>query len=138
VDSTTNGVSNEITLRRAGVALFSPGYTGQQRLQIWNGTLAYDPGDPEQECFVSRKFLNGQDREFFIGHGSFQDLHWARAAERILNAPLVNMRYARLVTLDGEVFRLTADHNVPALSAYVGQSMELDDLYAVAGLRYMA
>lgn len=71
--ATPISVSNQQYLARMGVALYSPGYTQPQRVQILNGTLGYDPGDPEQYNFQQIYSLSadGSTQDYYVGSGTF-------------------------------------------------------------------
>lgn len=138
LDVTISGVTNLERMRRLGVALYSPGYTNQQRLNILNGTLAYNANDPELGNFQSVWLLG--DIEYFIGGVSLTPTQWTRLQDRIVNAQQhvggPTVRYCRLFDVGGpgEDFRITADNNVPALDAHVGEIMGELDVLALAGL----
>lgn len=138
-DVTISGVTNTERMRRLGVALFSAGYTGQERLQILNGSLAYDPNDPNLNNLNSI-WVNGGGNAFLVGGCSMTTVQWQRLEDRILNNQThlggPTLRYVRLFDIGtpGEDFRLTADHNVPALAPFVGQIVDELDVLALAGL----
>lgn len=137
-DVTTNGVTNTERMRRLGVALYSPGYTNSQRLQILNGTLAYDQNDPEALNF-QEVWLFGSV-EYYVGSFSLTPAQWTRLQDRIVNMIQHvggnTLRYCRLFDTGepGEDFRITAANNVPALDAHVGEIMSEVEVLTLCGL----
>lgn len=133
-----NNATNQEQMRRLGVALYSPGYTNQQRRQIIQGTLAYDANDPEALNFGS-VFLDDQDREILIGKIPLKTGHWNQLSDAIVNLGQhiggATKKYARLVTLDGISFLITSDNNVAKLNDYIGMTLTEEEVYEVVGLR---
>lgn len=135
--------SNLEIQRRLGVAVFSTRkpYTNAQRLAIADGSAGYgsgpgqiDPDDPELENFqiVYSTSADGSTPNYYVGAGAFTDTHWTRIQSRIAFLP-ASLRYARLMTEDGNTFTLRAT-NVNALEQYIGTEQTTEFLVGAAGL----
>lgn len=134
-DLSTGARTNKEWLERWGIAINDETLNGPQALRIANGTDPYNVNHPEALNFTSSIYVNGAAREYYIGSGSLTAGRWAKAMDRLVNAPLNGIRYARFVTLDGGVFRLTADLNVPALEPYIGTILEPSEALVIAGMK---
>ena len=141
--------ANRRICQRWGVAVMEednangqPALTPARRLAIADGTvaladvLAYDSTYSTQ----SRNFQtvyelnNSGTPDYYLGAAGLSDAWWNRIAQRIANAPVTGMRYARLQRVNG-VYVLTPDHNVPALAEYVGTAVRPRQLLTILNLK---
>lgn len=131
---TSGGVANLEMQRRLGVAVYTAGYTNQQRLQIINGTLAYNPNDPNLDNFVRiwSRTPDGSTQDFYLGAGSATDAEWSRIQSRIASVD-VQLRYGRWL-LDEQTGWALAETNVNLLNPYIGQNIEEYDALVICGL----
>jgi hypothetical protein len=127
--------ANRTTIQRLGVAIYSQGYTNAQRLQILNGTLAFDPQDPEALNWQTEYSASddGSTADYYVGSGSLNATEWARIQARIPFAPS-GLKYARLAMNGLDQFEL-AETNVGALQQFVGSALTEADLIAASGLK---
>lgn len=119
--------------------------TPARRLAIADGTvplaevLAYDiPGvQTESQNFQDVYQLNNSGtRDFYLGCAGLSDTWWNRIGDRIVNAPVTGMRYARLLHVSGRQYVLTSDHNMPGiLGPHVGTLLRPRQILQLTGLR---
>jgi hypothetical protein len=139
-------------MRRLGVAVFEelnlngqPALTAARRLAIVDGSvtladvLAYDKtgwgGSTQSLNFQTVYQLNNSGtQDFYGGFIDMGDTWWNRIADRITNAPVTGMRYARLERANGH-YILTPDYNVAALAQYEGQVMTPKRIAQILGIR---
>lgn len=143
-------VANRRILQRWGVAVLEeinannqPELTPARRLAIADGTvplaevLLYDSTYSVQSANfqITYQLNNSGNADFYLGSCHLSDTWWNRISDRIANAPVSGMRYARLQKANGH-YVLTVDHNMPgALGPYEGQPMKPRELIDILNLR---
>lgn len=131
-----NTPSNEETMKRFGVATHG-NYTPPQRLQIMNGTLAYDPEDPQTRNYLTRysdteggsviTHIGGEDQQKASHWGFFQS-----QLAQFLN-DIDGILYCRVAINGGETYKVR-ESNVPELDELTGQELTNYQILNLMGL----
>lgn len=132
-----SNATNLESMRRLGVAIYSPGYTLAQRRQIIRRTLDPSPTDPQLGNF--QKIFVYQSVDVLVGHIQVTDTQWEHLSEfiRDLLADIggATVKYIRF-DLESGVSLLSNDHNFSELNPFVGSPMTIAEAMPIIGLTH--
>lgn len=113
--------ANIVKMQRAGCAFYMEGLTGQQRLDILNGTAPL-PDSPESKNFQTVFSTSNPPttRDWLIGCAQMKPAHWARLQSYIGTLP-AGLRYLRAgLEQDGRLYTIL-ETNIAQLQDDIGK-----------------